>query len=91
MPRAIPPAFCAVLGAYLAVQLPHADPTVAAVNDMAGTWALPVMAVSLIGSDVANACTGMLAFVPVVSCSADECLAGDPSAARAVNSARPAA
>src|ERR1035441_4286446 len=31
-------------------------------------WALPVMAVSLIGSDVANAYTGMLAVVSIASC-----------------------
>jgi NCS1 family nucleobase:cation symporter-1 len=65
---AIPQAFCAILGAYLTVQLPHADSTVAAVRDVAGSWALPVMAVSLIGSDVANAYTGMLAVVSIVSC-----------------------
>ena len=65
---AIPQAFCAILGAYLTVQLPHADSTVAAVREVAGSWALPVMAVSLIGSDVANAYTGMLAVVSIVSC-----------------------
>jgi NCS1 family nucleobase:cation symporter-1 len=65
---AIPQAFCAILGAYLTVQLPHADSTVAAIRDVAGSWALPVMAVSLIGSDVANAYTGMLAVVSIVSC-----------------------
>ena len=32
---AIPQAFCAILGAYLTVQLPHADSTVAAVRDVA--------------------------------------------------------
>lgn len=65
---AIPQAFCAVLGAYLTLQFPHADSTVAAIRDVAGSWALPVMAVSLIGSDVANAYTGMLAVVSIVSC-----------------------
>jgi nucleobase:cation symporter-1, NCS1 family len=65
---AVPQAFCAILGAYLAVQLPHADSTVAAIRDVAGSWALPVMAVSLIGSDVANAYTGTLALVSIVSC-----------------------
>ena len=40
----------------------------AAVREVAGSWALPVMAVSLIGSDVANAYTGMLAVVSIVSC-----------------------
>jgi NCS1 family nucleobase:cation symporter-1 len=65
---AIPQAFCAILGAYLTVQLPHADSTVAAVREVAGSWALPVMALSLIGSDVANAYTGMLAVASIVSC-----------------------
>ena len=37
-------------------------------GEVAGSWALPVMAVSLIGSDVANAYTGMLAVASIVSC-----------------------
>jgi NCS1 family nucleobase:cation symporter-1 len=65
---AIPAVFCAVLGAYLTGLLPHAPSTVAAVRDVAGRWALPVMALSLIGSDVANAYTGMLALASIVSC-----------------------
>jgi nucleobase:cation symporter-1, NCS1 family len=65
---AVPQVFCAILGAYLAVLLPHADSTVAAIRDVAGSWALPVMAVSLIGSDVANAYTGMLAVVSIATC-----------------------
>jgi NCS1 family nucleobase:cation symporter-1 len=44
---------------------------VAAVRDVAGSWALPVMAVSLIGSDVANSYTGMLAVASIVSCFKD--------------------
>ena len=65
---AIPQIVCAILGAYITALLPHASSTVAAVRDVAGSWALPVMAVSLIGSDVANAYTGMLAVVSIVSC-----------------------
>jgi NCS1 family nucleobase:cation symporter-1 len=65
---AIPQIFCAVLGAYLTGLLPYESSTVAAVRDVAGGWALVVMAVSLIGSDVANAYTGMLAVAGIVSC-----------------------
>jgi NCS1 family nucleobase:cation symporter-1 len=64
----VPQIFCAILGAYITGLLPHASSTVAAVGDIAGRWALPVMAVSLIGSDVANAYTGMLAVASIVSC-----------------------
>jgi nucleobase:cation symporter-1, NCS1 family len=64
----VPQIFCAILGAYITGLLPHAPSTVAAVGDIAGRWALPVMAVSLIGSDVANAYTGMLAVASIVSC-----------------------
>jgi nucleobase:cation symporter-1, NCS1 family len=65
---AIPQIICAILGAYLTALLPHQSSTVEAVRDIAGSWALPVMAVSLIGSDVANAYTGMLALASIVSC-----------------------
>jgi NCS1 family nucleobase:cation symporter-1 len=65
---AIPQIVCAILGAYLTGLFPHQPSTVAAVRDAAGSWALPVMAVSLIGSDVANAYTGMLALASIVSC-----------------------
>jgi NCS1 family nucleobase:cation symporter-1 len=68
---AIPQIVCAILGAYLTGLLPHATSTVAAVRTVAGGWALPVMAVSLIGSDVANAYTGMLAVASIVSCFKD--------------------
>jgi NCS1 family nucleobase:cation symporter-1 len=68
---AIPSIFCGILGAYITALLPHAPSTVAAVRDVAGTWALPVMAVSLIGSDVANAYTGMLALAGIASCVKD--------------------
>jgi NCS1 family nucleobase:cation symporter-1 len=65
---AVPQIICGILGAYLTGLLPHASSTVEAVREIAGSWALPVLAVSLIGSDVANAYTGMLAVVSIVSC-----------------------
>jgi NCS1 family nucleobase:cation symporter-1 len=65
---AIPQTFCAILGAYLTGLLPNEPSTVSAVGQVAGSWALLVMAVSLIGSDVANAYTGMLALASIVSC-----------------------
>jgi len=65
---AIPTVGCGLLGAYLTGLLPHADSTVAAVGEIGGSWVLPIMAVSLIGSDVANAYTGMLAVVGILSC-----------------------
>ena len=58
---AIPAIFCGILGAYITGLFPHAPSTVAAVREVAGNWVLPMMAVSLIGSDVANGYTGMLA------------------------------
>jgi NCS1 family nucleobase:cation symporter-1 len=65
---AIPQAFCAILGVYLAVQFSPQTPTLTAVQTVAGSWVLPIMAISLIGSDVANSYTGMLALVSIVSC-----------------------
>ncbi len=65
---AIPTITFAILGAYLTGLFPHAPSTVAAVGDAAGNWALLVMAISLIGSDVVNAYTGMLALASIVSC-----------------------
>jgi NCS1 family nucleobase:cation symporter-1 len=65
---AIPTVFCAVLGAYITGLLPHASSTIAAVKQVAGGWALLVMALSLVGSDSINAYTGMLALAGVVSC-----------------------
>jgi NCS1 family nucleobase:cation symporter-1 len=65
---AIPAIFCEILGAYITGLFPHAASTVAAVRDVAGSWALPVMAISLVGSDVANSYTGMLALASIVSC-----------------------
>ena len=64
---AIPTLFCAFLGACLVCLLPSADSTVAAIASVSGHWVLVVMALSLIGSDVANAYTGMLAVLSVVS------------------------
>jgi len=68
---AIPTIVCAVLGAYLTGLFPQASSTVAAIRDVAGGWVLPVMAVSLIGSDVVNAYTGMLALAGIASCFRD--------------------
>ena len=45
--------------------------TVQAIRDVAGGWALPIMALSLVGSDVANAYTGMLALAGIASCLLD--------------------
>jgi nucleobase:cation symporter-1, NCS1 family len=68
---AIPTIFCGVLGAYIVGLSPHASSTVDAVRSLAGRWVLPVLAASLVGSDVANAYSGMLALAGVVSCVRD--------------------
>jgi NCS1 family nucleobase:cation symporter-1 len=68
---AIPTISCAVLGACLAVLLPHASSTVDAIRAVAGGWVLPVMALSLVGSDAANSYTGMLAVASIASCFRD--------------------
>jgi NCS1 family nucleobase:cation symporter-1 len=68
---AIPTVFCAVLGAYITGLLPHVSSTIAAVQHVAGGWALLVMALSLVGADSINAYTGMLAIASVVSCFKD--------------------
>jgi len=60
-----------VLGAYITALLPDASSTVAAVHQVAGSWALPIMALSLVGADVVNAYTGMLALASIVSCFKD--------------------
>ena len=65
---AVPTFACAFLGAYLAALLPDQPSTVAAIGQVAGQWALPIMAISLIGSDVVNAYTGMLAIASILSC-----------------------
>lgn len=67
----VPGIFCAILGAYVTGLLPHASSTVAAVQHIAGTWALPVIALSLVGADVVNAYTGMLALASIASCFKD--------------------
>jgi NCS1 family nucleobase:cation symporter-1 len=64
----LPEIFCGVLGAYITGLIPHESSTVAAVRDVAGTWVLPVMAASLVGSNVTSAYTGMLALVSIASC-----------------------
>jgi NCS1 family nucleobase:cation symporter-1 len=64
----LPEIFCGVLGAYITGLIPQQSSTVAAVRDVAGTWVLPVMAASLIGSNVTSAYTGMLALASIASC-----------------------
>ena len=64
----VPTVLCAFVGAYLTSLLPDATSTVAAVGEVSGRWVLPVMAVSLIGSDVVNSYTGMLAVASIASC-----------------------
>lgn len=64
----VPTVLCAFLGAYFTSLLPDASSTVAAIGQISGRWVLPVMAVSLIGSDVVNSYTGMLAVASIVSC-----------------------
>jgi nucleobase:cation symporter-1, NCS1 family len=66
--NAIPTIFCGILGAYVTGLLPNASSTVAAIQHVAGGWALLVMALSLVGSDAINAYTGMLALASVLSC-----------------------
>jgi NCS1 family nucleobase:cation symporter-1 len=61
----------AVLGAYVTALLPEASSTVAAVQQVAGSWALPIMALSLVGADAAVAYTGMLALASIISCFKD--------------------
>jgi nucleobase:cation symporter-1, NCS1 family len=65
---AVPTIFCAVLGAYITGLLPNATSTVAATGVIAGKWVLPILALSLIGGDAANAYTGMLALASILSC-----------------------
>ncbi|MET3808411.1 NCS1 family nucleobase:cation symporter-1 [Nakamurella sp. UYEF19] len=64
----VPTVLCAFVGAYLTGLLPEASSTVAAIADVSGRWVLPVMAISLIGSDVVNSYTGMLAVAGILSC-----------------------
>jgi len=44
---AIPTVLCAATGAYLTALLPHASSTVAAVGEVAGSWALPASSTAL--------------------------------------------
>jgi NCS1 family nucleobase:cation symporter-1 len=68
---AVPAVVCGSLGAYLTGLLPDEPSTVAAMSDVCGTWVLPIMALSLVGGDVADAYTGTLALVSIVSCFKD--------------------
>jgi NCS1 family nucleobase:cation symporter-1 len=68
---AVPAVFCGALGAYLAGLLPDQPSTVAAIAQVSGKWVLVVMALSLVGGDVANAYTGSLALVSIASCFRD--------------------
>jgi NCS1 family nucleobase:cation symporter-1 len=67
----IPTIACGVVGAYIAGLLPNSDSTVVAVRDVAGTWAIVILALSLVGPDVAESYTGMLALVSIASCFRD--------------------
>lgn len=68
---AVPAVVCGVLGAYLTGLLPDEPSTIGAMSQVCGRWVLPIMALSLVGGDVANAYTGALALVSIVSCFAD--------------------
>jgi NCS1 family nucleobase:cation symporter-1 len=68
---AVPAIFCGILGAYLTGLMPDQSSTVAVMSDVCGKWVLPIMALSLIGGDVANAYTGTLALVSIASCFTD--------------------
>jgi NCS1 family nucleobase:cation symporter-1 len=67
----VPGVVCGILGAYLTGLLPDEPSTVAAMSSVCGKWVLPIMALSLVGGDVANAYTGTLALVSIASCFAD--------------------
>ncbi|HEY3976964.1 MAG TPA: cytosine permease [Streptosporangiaceae bacterium] len=54
------------LGIYITALAPKAD-SVASVGSIAGKWILPILAISLLGSDALNAYTGMLALESVRS------------------------
>jgi nucleobase:cation symporter-1, NCS1 family len=54
------------LGIYITALAPKAD-SVASIGSIAGKWILPVLAISLLGSDALNAYTGMLAIESVRS------------------------
>jgi NCS1 family nucleobase:cation symporter-1 len=66
--NAIPTIGLGILGGYIGSLLPIAGSNVpVAVQAIAGTWILPIMAISLIGSDVLNVYTGMLALATLAS------------------------
>ncbi|MGH3395253.1 MAG: purine-cytosine permease family protein [Streptosporangiaceae bacterium] len=54
------------LGIYITAVAPTASP-VASIGTIAGKWILPILAISLLGSDALNAYTGMLAVESVRS------------------------
>jgi len=70
--NAIPTIFLGILGGYIGSLLPIAGSNVpVAVKAICGIWILPIMAISLIGSDVLNVYTGMLAIATIASCFRD--------------------
>ena len=70
--NAIPTIFLGILGGYIGSLLPIAGSNVpVAVKTICGIWILPIMAISLIGSDVLNVYTGMLAIATIGSCFRD--------------------
>ena len=70
--NAIPTILLGVLGGYIGSLIPIAGSNVpVAVQEICGSWVLPIMAISLIGSDVLNVYTGMLAVATIASCFRD--------------------
>jgi NCS1 family nucleobase:cation symporter-1 len=70
--NAVPTIFLGILGGYIGSLLPIAGSNVpVAVKTICGIWILPIMAISLIGSDVLNVYTGMLAIATIASCFRD--------------------
>jgi NCS1 family nucleobase:cation symporter-1 len=71
--NAIPTIFCGIIGAYVASLLPAlaGEGIAGAIQHVSGSWALIVLAISLIGSDAVNAYTGMLALASIASCFKD--------------------
>jgi nucleobase:cation symporter-1, NCS1 family len=66
--NAIPTILLGVLGGYIGSLLPIAGSDVPlAVKAVCGVWVLPIMAISLTGSDVLNVYTGMLALASIAS------------------------
>jgi NCS1 family nucleobase:cation symporter-1 len=70
--NAVPTILLGILGGYIGSLLPIAGSNVpVAVQAICGSWVLPIMAISLIGSDVLNVYTGMLAVATIASCFRD--------------------